>query len=101
MHQEETPTGPAPESMEKACRFAGLVEAARNGPRTRALGFGVVESTFLIAGLIVALQTQVEFARDKNGRWSVKIRKKATSDALLKPLVKKLLDLLGSDGSGN
>ncbi len=46
----------------------------------------------------MALQTQFEFARDKEGRWSVKIKKKATSDALLKPLVKKLAALLGLGG---
>lgn len=37
----------------------------------------------------------IDFERDKDGRWSIKIKKKATSDALLKPLVKKLLRLLG------
>ena len=36
-----------------------------------------------------------EFARDKDGRWSIKIKKKPTSEALLKPLIKKLTDLLG------
>jgi hypothetical protein len=54
-----------------------------------------LEGAYLIVGLLVALQTQFEFERDKNGRWSVKIKKKATSDALLKPLVKKLITLLG------
>jgi hypothetical protein len=59
---------------------------------------GVMESAYLVAGLLVPLQTQSEFARDKDGRWSVKIKKKAASDALLKPLVKKLVALLGLDG---
>jgi hypothetical protein len=36
--------------------------------------------------------------RDKDRRWSVKVKKKATSDALLKPLVKKLVALLGLGG---
>ncbi len=56
---------------------------------------GVVEGTFPIAGLLLALQTQFEFVRDKDGRWAVKIKKKGTSEALLKPLVKKLTELLG------
>ena len=43
----------------------------------------------------MALQTQFEFARDKDGRWSVTIKKKPTSDAMLKPLIKKLTDMLG------
>jgi len=76
-------------------RFAGPVAAVVNSPPTRFLGPGVMESACLIAGLLVALQTQFEFERDKDGRWSVKIKKKATSDALLKPLVKKLVNLLG------
>lgn len=59
------------------------------------MGFGVVESAFLIAGLLVALQTHFEFVRDKDGRWSIKIKKKPTSDTLLKPLIKKLAELLG------
>ena len=66
-----------------------------NGPATRSMSLGVMEGTLLISGLLMALQTQFEFARDKDGRWSVKIKKKATSDALLKPLVKKLVALLG------
>ena len=75
--------------------FAERIEAMRSGPQTRPLGGGVVEGAFLIAGLLVALQTHFEFARDKDGRWSVTIKKKPTSDALLKPLIKKLTDLLG------
>jgi hypothetical protein len=76
-------------------RFAKPIEAMRSGPTTRSLGPGVVEGTFLIGGLLLALQTHFEFVRDKDGRWSVTIKKKPTSDALLKPLVKKLTDLLG------
>lgn len=76
-------------------RFAGPVEAALTGPEAQRMGFGVVESAFLIAGLLVALQTHFEFVRDKDGRWSIKIKKKPTSDTLLKPLIKKLAELLG------
>ena len=76
-------------------RFATRIEATESGPQTRSLGAGVVEGAFVIAGLLLALQTHFEFARDKDGRWSVTIKKKPTSDALLKPLIKKLTDLLG------
>jgi hypothetical protein len=79
-------------------QFTGPVAAVAGAPPTRFLAPGVMESAYLIAGLLVALQTQFEFARDKDGRWSVKIKKKATSDALLKPLVKKLVALLGLGG---
>ncbi len=82
-------------------RLAGPIEAAQHGPRTKAFGFGVVEGTVLMSGLLVALQTHFEFERDKDGRWSIKIRKKPTSDALLKPLVKKLVSLLGIGNSGD
>jgi hypothetical protein len=81
--------------LAKDPRFAGQIEAMTHGPATRSMGPGVVEGACLIAGLLMALQTQFEFARDKDGRWSVKIRKKPTSDALLKPLVRKLIELLG------
>jgi hypothetical protein len=57
-------------------RFAGAIEAT---------GVGVVGGTFLIAGLL-ALQTQFEFVRDKDGRGAVKIKKKPTSGAMLKLL---------------
>lgn len=76
-------------------RFAAPIEAMRNGPQVKSFGPGVVEGTFLIAGLLLALQTHIEFERDKDGRWSVKIIKKPTSDTLLGPLVKKLTTLLG------
>jgi len=81
--------------LAKDPRFAGPVKAMVNGPQVRSMGPGVMESAYLIAGLLAALQTRFEFARDKDGRWSVQIKKKATSDALLKPLVKKLVALLG------
>ena len=76
-------------------RFAGSIEAMKGGPQTKAMGPGVVEGAYLIAGLLVALQTRFEVERDKDGRWSIKIKKKATSNALLKPLIKKLTVLLG------
>jgi len=83
------------EILAKDPRFAGPVEVVVNAPPMRFMAPGVTESAYLIAGLLVALQTQFELARDKDGRWSVQIKKKATSDALLKPLVKKLVALLG------
>ncbi len=43
------------------------------------------------AAVLVILQTHVRFYRDKAGKWTLKVEKKPTSDALLKPLVQKLL----------
>ncbi len=45
----------------------------------------------LTAAALVILQTHVRFYRDKAGKWTLKVEKKPTSDALLKPLVQKLL----------
>jgi hypothetical protein len=36
----------------------------------------------------------VKFERDKQGKYSFKVEKKATSEQLLKPLVQKLLALM-------
>jgi hypothetical protein len=80
-------------------RFTEPVKAMMNGPQAKSLGPGVVEGACLIAGLLMALQTHFEFVRDKDGRFSLKIRKKPTSEALLKPLIKKLTDLLGLPGT--
>jgi hypothetical protein len=85
----------AMELLAKDPRFAGPLATMVDGPETRPMSPGVTESAYLIAGLLVALQTQFEFERDKDGRWSIKIKKKPTSNALLKPLVKKLISLLG------
>ena len=76
-------------------QFAKPIATLRSGPETKTMGPGVVEGAFLIAGVLLALQTHFEFARDKDGRWSIKIKKKPTSETLLKPLIKKLTDLLG------
>ncbi len=52
----------------------------------------------LTAAVLVILQTHVRFYRDKAGKWTLKVEKKPTSDALLKPLVQKLLGFV-SGGS--
>ena len=80
-----------------------LLSGTRSFPGCRCSSAGLLgnlksvalEGAFLISGLLMALQTQFEFARDKDGRWSVTIKKKPTSDAMLKPLIKKLTDMLG------
>ena len=46
----------------------------------------------LTAAVLLVLQTHVRFERHEDGKWSVKIEKKPTSDALLKSLVQKLLN---------
>lgn len=48
----------------------------------------------VVTAVLLVLQTHVRFERDKQGKWSVVIEKKPTSEALLKPLVQKLLACL-------
>ena len=74
-------------------RFSGPIEAMLKGPAPERMAFGPVGLTLLSAGILLALQTHFKFERDKDGRWSVKIEKKATSSALLAPLVKKLMSI--------
>jgi hypothetical protein len=45
----------------------------------------------LTVAVLIVLQTHVKFERDSNGKWSLKLEKKPTSDALLKGLVQKLI----------
>lgn len=74
--------------------FAAPIEAVLSGPRPEGLGLGVVEGALLIGGLMLVLQSHIEFERDKDGKWSVTIKKEPTSDPMLKPLIKKLISLL-------
>ena len=47
------------------------------------------------AAVLLVLQTRLKFARASDGKWSVKVEKKSTSDALLKGLVQKLISFAG------
>jgi len=44
--------------------------------------------------VLMVLQTYIRFERDKNGKWSIEIKKEPTSEELLKPLIEKLVSLL-------
>ncbi len=63
-------------------------------PQTFDLGTTIL----LTAAVLAILQTHVRFDRDKDGKWTLKVEKKPTSDSLLKPLVQKLLGFV-SGGS--
>ena len=41
--------------------------------------------------VLIVLQTHVKFERTPDGKWSLKVEKKPTSDSLLKGLVQKLI----------
>jgi hypothetical protein len=76
-------------------RFAGPIEAMLNGPPPQRMVLDPVGGTLLAAGILFALQTHFKFERKEDGRWSVKIEKKPTSNSLLTPLVKKLMSAVG------
>ncbi len=61
------------------CR--GPLSALVDGPRS-------------VSFILVVPQTHVKIERDKKGKLSVLIEKKPTKDALLKPLVQKLLSFI-------
>jgi len=48
------------------------------------------------AAVLLVLQSYIRFERDKDGRWSVEIRKDPTDNKLLKPLVAKFLAFLSN-----
>ena len=75
----------------------GLAALIR-GPRPES--FGVVTTAVVVSAVLVVLQTHVKFERDKTGHWSVKAEKKPTKDALLAPLVQKLLGFLSTRPPG-
>jgi hypothetical protein len=69
---------------------AALVALAAAPPPER---FDPATTLAVAAAALVVLQTHVRFARDKAGRWTLTVEKKPTTEALLKPLVQKLLTL--------
>lgn len=70
----------------------GLARLLASGPTRMAIE--PATGVLLGAAILFALQTHVEFIRDKSGRWSLKLVKKPTRDGLISPLVKKLLALI-------
>ena len=74
--------------------YQAPLTALVNGPETERFSVDPITTTAVITAALVILQTHVKFERDKQGRYSFKVEKKATSDQLLKPLVQKLLALM-------
>ncbi|NJM11384.1 MAG: hypothetical protein HC889_05415 [Synechococcaceae cyanobacterium SM1_2_3] len=56
--------------------------------------FGPAKTAAVIAAVLIVLQTAVAFERDKDGRWSIEIKKQPTDSSLLEPLVQKLLGVI-------
>jgi hypothetical protein len=55
--------------------------------------FDAAATLAVTAAVLLVLQTHVRFARDKAGKWTLTVEKTPTTEALLKPLVQKLLSL--------
>ena len=60
-------------------------------PQTFDMGLGATAAIFTAA--LVVLQTEVAFEKDKKGKTSLKIKKKALSENFLADFVKKLLSV--------
>jgi hypothetical protein len=69
---------------------AAAIEALAAQPLRRER-FDLGLTVAVVTAAVVALQTRVQFERGEDGRWSVKVDKKAASDPLVKGLVQKLL----------
>ena len=76
---------------------AEALHALAAGPAPEAM-VGVAATIALAAAVLLVLQAHVEFERDTQGRWRLKIVKKPTSESLLKPIIGKLLGLIGLGG---
>lgn len=55
-----------------------------------------VTGFLLVTGVVTVMQTYVHITRDKDGRWTVEIRKQPTDKTLLKTLVQKLTGYMSS-----
>ncbi|MCP5197729.1 MAG: hypothetical protein H6974_13250 [Gammaproteobacteria bacterium] len=53
--------------------------------------FGPIKNVAVVAAVLFVLQLYVRFEYDKDGRWSIEIKKEPTDKTLLEPLMQKLL----------
>lgn len=53
-----------------------------------------ITGTLLVTAAVFALQSHIDFQRDKDGKWSFKFKKTPTKDGLVTQLIKKLVALL-------
>jgi hypothetical protein len=70
------------------------IQAMVANPAARRLAIDPITGTLLASGLMLALQTHVEFARNTDGKWSLKVIKKPSNASLIGPLIKKLAALM-------
>jgi hypothetical protein len=73
------------EDPEAAIAIERMALTPPEGAQTFDFGIGVA------VAVLIVLQTHVKFERTPDGKWSLKVEKKPTSDSLLKGLVQKLI----------
>ena len=61
--------------------------ASTPGDNAQVFDFGIG----LTVAVLIVLQTHVKFERNADGKWSLQVEKKPTSDGLVKGLVQKLI----------
>jgi hypothetical protein len=71
-----------PEAVIAIERFAST---SSEGGQTFDFGIGIA------VAVLIVLQSHVKFERNTDGKWSLKVEKKPTSDSLVKGLVQKLI----------
>ena len=76
------------------------ITAIIKNPPPQRFAIGVVGGTILITAALFALQSHIEFGRDKDGQWYFKFKKEPTRDAILTPLIQKLLALISGGPPG-
>ena len=64
-----------------------MAAAAEQSPQKFDFGASIA----ITAAVLFVLQTHIKFDRQPDGKWSLQIEKKPTSDALMKDLVQKLI----------
>jgi len=75
------------EDPETRSAIETMATAAEQSPQK--FDFGA--SVGITAAVLFVLQTHIKFDRQPDGKWSLQLEKKPTSDALLKGLVQKLI----------
>lgn len=73
---------------------AGPIVAMIRSPARRQFTVDPVSGTLLVTLALFALQSHVEFSRDKQGKWEFKFKKTPTKSNVVGPLIKKLVALI-------
>lgn len=73
---------------------AGPILAMIRNPAPRQFAVDPVSGTLLVTFALFALQSHIEFSRDKQGKWEFKFKKAPTKSNVVGPLIKKLVALI-------